>query len=126
MLTALLIALTPVTPKKPNAPLTILSKAQNTRSAPVIYLKTNSLLLTSEVNHAVRQYCLTYKTKTLEAVEADITSNVNTLLKIPRMIQANKLEHSEITNKEYNDRYVSDTMELRGIIKKLAKRKCPS
>jgi hypothetical protein len=93
---------------------------------PVIYLKTNSLLLTSEVNHSVKQYCLTYKTKTLAEVEADITSNVNTLLKIPRMIQANQLKHNEITDKEYNDRYVSDTIEVRGMIKKRAGKKCPS
>jgi hypothetical protein len=120
---ALLITLAP--PPEPNAPLTVLSLTQNTRSASVIYLKTNSLLLTSEVNHAVRQHCLTYKAKTLTAVEADITANVNALLKIPRMIQTNKLEHDEITAKEYESQHAADTVEVRKIIQNRIKIHCP-
>lgn len=42
------------------------------------------------------------------------------------MIQANQLNHNEITAQEYDDRRISDTAEVRNLIKNRAKTKCPS
>jgi hypothetical protein len=115
MLTALLIALTPVTPIK-----------QIAEELPLIQLKTDSLVFTNEVNHAVLQYCLTRQTKTLTEVEKDITSNTDTILKFSRLVETGKLSDGKISKEVYVDRYVSDTIEVESMIKKRAGKKCPS
>jgi hypothetical protein len=90
-----------------------------------IQLDTGTIVLSGQIDKVVNRYCELSPTNTAIELQQKVRPGIDSILEVSRMTNRALAEQGNITLKEETRRYVSDTVQVGGIMRSRAAKKCP-